>query len=164
MPFKLIACAAAALSGLVIGLSKAGTLYRRRDCLRDLELFVQTLATCLRYQSEELFESVARAAENTCLYPLTPPETTVSFEAWWQEITERLCRENSLQNSDKELLLSFGSPLGATDLEGQLSHLALYRELLKKQLDGAERDITEKSRLYRTLGLFGGACAAIMLL
>ena len=164
MPLKLFACAAAVLAGTVIGMNKARTLARRRDCLRDLDLFVQTLATCLRYQGEDLFLSVIQAAENTCFAPLSPPDAYVPFAVWWQEITERVSQENNLQNSDIELLRAFGAPLGTTDLEGQLSHLALYRTLLQKQRDDAAQTAAEKSRLYRTLGLFGGVCAAIMLL
>ena len=60
-------------------------------------------------------------------------------------------------------MLGFGEKLGKTDLEGQLSHIELYRALFQKQIKEAEDDAQKKSRLYRTLGIFGGVSAAILI-
>ena len=70
----------------------------------------------------------------------------------------------ALKKSDTDLLLEFGSHLGKTDVEGQLKHIELYRQLFEKQLEAAEDAIAKKSKLYKTMGLFVGTAAALMMM
>ena len=132
---KLLGCAAVALSGLAFGVMKSRSLYARRDSLKRVLVFLSSLATNIRYSSDEISSAVSAAANSS----------------------------DAPNNSDKELLLGFGEKLGKTDLEGQLSHIELYRALFQKQIKEAEDDAQKKSRLYRTLGIFGGVSAAILI-
>ena len=61
-------------------------------------------------------------------------------------------------------MCSFGEKLGITDVEGQLKHIELYKGLAKAHLDDSKKDITEKSRLYKTMGFFVGAAVALIVI
>lgn len=163
MPLKLCACVLLSLAGLAAGWLRARRLYARRQFLRSFSVFLQTLSTLLRYRAEDIFTLVEEAAKSASL-PTVQTEEAVDFALWWQRQTELMQPSNALQNSDKELLSSFGSQLGASDAEGQLRHIALYQTLFAKQLGEAEEALAQKARMYRTLGLFGGLSVGIVLL
>ena len=68
-----------------------------------------------------------------------------------------------LENTDMQLLTDFGERLGTTDADGQLAHIAHYREIFAARLDDARQEAAQKAKLYKTLGLFGGVSAALLL-
>ncbi len=161
---KLFGCAAIALSGLVLGLIKSKSLFSRRDCLKRFDVFLEALSTDLRYNCEDIFTSVNTAAKACGLdFICVDAENKSSFYSVWSDCIGKAPRQYALQNSDKELLTEFGERLGKTDLEGQLSHIELCRALLQKQINTAEEAAAKSSRLYKTLGIFGGVCAAILI-
>lgn len=164
MPLKLLGCAALILAGTAVGFLKARSLSSRKKLLRSVGTLMQDLATRLRYQSDDIFTSVTLAAKSAGLSIKEDADRSQGFLPWWERQTKEFAPPHVLHNSDKELLFSFGSQLGATDLEGQLSHIELCRTLLSKQLSDAEEELKQKGRLYRTLGVFGGVSAAIMLI
>ncbi len=73
-------------------------------------------------------------------------------------------RAYALTKADTDLILQFGAQLGKTDIDGQLKHIKLYKDFFKKQLDEAEEAIAKKSKLYKTMGLFAGSAAALMMM
>ena len=161
---KLLGCAAVALSGLAFGVMKSRSLYARRDSLKRVLVFLSSLATNIRYSSDEISSAVSAAANSSdAAYLCVEADRDTPFYDRWEEAVKSIPKVRALNNSDKELLLGFGEKLGKTDLEGQLSHIELYRALFQKQIKEAEDDAQKKSRLYRTLGIFGGVSAAILI-
>ena len=86
------------------------------------------------------------------------------FETAWSERIRLLPKSLSLKKSDKELLSEFGRELGKTDIDGQLKHIELYKTVFEKQLYSAEEEISKKSKLYKTMGLFAGISIALMII
>ncbi len=75
-----------------------------------------------------------------------------------------LDEKTALKQDDILTLLPLAQVLGAVDIEGQLSALALSRSLLDQRLEQAREERRTYSRLYSTLGLLSGAAIAIVLL
>lgn len=84
-----------------------------------------------------------------------------SFAAAWSGALAD--RQGAFTKKDRELLLSFGEGLGASDLEGQLSHCELYTQLFTVQLNAAREERQRKSKLCLMLGISGGLSAALIL-
>ena len=78
------------------------------------------------------------------------------FPRAWREVS----RQAGL---DRALVQGFGLGLGATGLDGQLSHLRLYQELTENRLAEARTGCEKKGKLYRQLGFLGGAALALTL-
>ena len=83
-------------------------------------------------------------------------------EAWRRAVGSRAGAEG-FSARDGELLLLFGDGFGASDTDGQISHLELYSGLFGEALDRAREDRDRKSKLYLTLGIFAGLSAALLL-
>lgn len=139
-------------------------LYHRRDFLNRLSVFMSTLSTYLRYNSSDIFTMIRLSADSSCLSELSVQKSDKPFEELWNTSVEMIPKSVSLTKQDYELLAEIGFQLGKTDIEGQLKHLELCGERLKMQISDAENCISNKSKLYKTMGFFVGASAAILLL
>ncbi len=142
------------------------SLYRRRDFLSAFIVFLGTLSTEIRYSSDNIFTLVSRCASSDELNCFQPETVVITqpFKNIWNKCVLTIPKAYALKASDVNLLLEFGSQLGATDVEGQLKHIELYTQLFEKQLNSAEEAIAKKSKLYKTMGFFVGTAAALMMM
>ena len=68
-----------------------------------------------------------------------------------------------LKKQDLKVLSSFLSLLGKTDICGQKKNAATHISLLSDSLAEAKKEKFERSRLYVSLGVLGGAFVCILL-
>lgn len=166
LALKIIGCLIIVSVSTFAGFIKSYSLYRRRDLLKSFSVFINSLATHIRYDSSDIFTLVRASAEGEIadLINNSLKETNEPFSLCWQNFINSIPKSYSLTDGDRQTLSAFGEKLGVTDVEGQLSHLELYAKLVSKQLNEAEEDITNKSKLYKTIGFFIGTSAALMLI
>ncbi len=162
VPLKIIGCLLIVSAAFSAGTLLSKRLYRRRDFLSSFKTFLQALKTELRYNGGDIFSLVGACARQTG-FPIDV-DGDKPFEVSWQEAVGGIPRYYSLCAKDLELLTECGSQLGKTDLEGQLSHLSLIEARFDSLIAEAGESIAKKSRLYKTMGFFVGASAAILLL
>ena len=81
---------------------------------------------------------------------------------WEEEMKEQL-NGSALKPEEKEAFLRLGQSLGYLDLEMQLASLELYLEQLEEDRKRALKELLPKQKLYRSLGLAGGAFLVILL-
>jgi stage III sporulation protein AB len=86
-----------------------------------------------------------------------------SFSAAWKNTVLNCAKGDGFDAHDTELLLSFGAGFGASDTDGQISHLELYYGLFGANLKSAREDRNRKSKLYLMLGVFAGLSSALLL-
>lgn len=162
--FKIIGSILIISASFLIGYLKSKNLYSRRDFLKSFIVFLNSLATNIRYNSADIFTLVSMSARDDNISYISIEENDIPFDMQWKEKISSLPSSLSLNNSDKELLYEFGYELGKTDIDGQLKHIELYKNLFNKQLSSAEEDIIKKSKLYKTMGLFAGVSTALMII
>lgn len=86
---------------------------------------------------------------------------TVCFETEWQ-----CACEASLHGIDQNTynqFASIGSFLGEYDLESQLNKLEHISSDICKRLEDRESELSQKKKIYYSLGLFGGMMICLML-
>lgn len=153
MSVKLFGLLLVFLFFTLIGFYQSYKLTRRRNNLGEILLFLNRMETNIRYRNDDIFTLVFECAEDI----LVPLKNAVDIEGYNGEI-----QSLPLEKQDKALLTKFFSGLGSTDIEGQLSHIKLYRELFNEQYQKSKEDIIKKSKLYRMLGLFSGLAFVVM--
>lgn len=163
MAFKLIGCALLIFACFFTGCLKAKKLYSRRDFLTDFLSFLTTLKTNIRYSGEDIFTLLEATAEGCGTLWLSgfSLERGDPESAWHRRVNALY---DFVDKTDRQLLLDFGSKLGKTDLEGQLSHIERYETLFELRLENAVEEIAKKSKLYRAMGLFIGISAALLMM
>ncbi len=142
-----------------IGLAESHKLTARAEFLEDFRRFLTASQAEIQYGLVPVRELVLSFQEEmpllkNCAGRLLAGE---SFpKAWKQAVQEQ-------GGDDKAFLLEFGKGLGTTGLEGQMAHVRLYQELTDTRLMQARKNCEKKGKLYRQLGILGGAALALVL-
>ena len=169
--FKLIATVMIA-AGFALGGRHLAVLQKKRvSFLESIILMISTAETQLKYACLPVSDLLKIFNENTALSELEfirSCREKVCFgepfpDAWRESIENEaeFCR--LLGNSAKNLV-SMGSELGSTDLDGQLSCCGYYKNLFEADLE-EQREKSEKySRLFPSMGLLLGISAAILII
>jgi len=85
-----------------------------------------------------------------------------TFSYCWREALEKW--SNALGREEAAILASLSDVLGRSDLESQLSAIALAQEQLEQRIAGVRERALKQGNLYRSMGVLGGVAAAIILI
>ena len=157
---KLIGALLLLLSATVCGFYLSNRLRLRRDFLLAFLEFLTNLETNIRYTSSDIITLVKRSSPNY-LSDIFYTESHTFIE-YWSESIGKIPKSYGLKTDDYSLLGEFGKLLGTTDIEGQLNHIELYKNLFNNALYNSEKEYKNKGKLYRLLGFFCGAVLSIM--
>ena len=91
-------------------------------------------------------------------------EDKLNFGVYWESVSSELSKSFNLNRGDYNNLIEFGRLLGSTDVEGQLSHINMYKGIFTTERDEFQKDCKTKSKLYRVLGFFVGAVLALLII
>ena len=141
-----------------IGLIQARKLRERVVFLEDFRRFLTAAESAIVYGRMPVGELVCSFRREMPLLEDCARllEQGMPFPRAWREVSRQA-------GPDRELVQGFGLGLGATGLDGQLSHLRLYQELTQNRLAEARSGCEKKGKLYRQLGFLGGAALALTL-
>lgn len=95
---------------------------------------------------------------------VTLTEEGKDFTSAWEMSIKNDQRISLLSPQDVQLLLSYGSQLGTTDVNGQISLCVLYQKLFEEKLKAAQAYEEHYGKIYRQSGIFIGAAIIILIL
>lgn len=157
-------------AGTGMGLYAAHRLRRRVVFLETCGRLLQALWQEMSYTVQPLPDLWRRLAQGEAFASFSLVQDTVGeldrapFAAAFAAAVERAAEEGLVLPATRRLLLEFGEGCGRTDLEGQQAHIAYYRTLLTAGEEDARRIYGEKGRVYRVLGVTGGAALTLLLM
>lgn len=165
---KLAGCVLLVISSTLTGFYFSNYLKLRKDFLKDFIAFLNTLKIQLRYSSGDIFQIIPLCSDSKILKPLFDQLSksrcdNISFSELWINSVCVGAKVYKLKQSEINALADFGSKLGTTDTEGELSNIDLYTEVFLKSLENAMEDLSKKSKLYKTMGFFIGMSTALMI-
>lgn len=153
---KLLLCIVIVVSSSVLGCHYSNKLLIRKSVLQKFIKELKSSVTQIRYTSATLCEIFSDKFSD---FHFTSDDV---FATQWKTLVHSY--EKSLDKSDVKLLISFAENLGTTDVDGEISHIEMYIDLLNSSVQDAQNNINQKSKLYRTLGLSSGILVSILLL
>ncbi len=153
------------LAGTLMGYTESHKLTRRVDRLEAFLRFISAAQTEIRYSGTPIRQIIRLHGEELTFLTacLRDCAVGVKFSDAWRRSVEREAKAEGFSPSDRKLLLAFGGEFGGSDTEGQLSLCSLYLTLFQGNLKTAKEEKNKKSRLYLTLGIFGGLAASLLL-
>ena len=139
--------------------SKSLLSYEKRAC-RKIEFTQKPLA--------EIFEETYLVEKNLKISKIfyisaQKIESKNIKDAWNEAISEEKFFWD-LKKEDIALIRTFGNMLGKTDVEGQVSEIALTNEFLDIQIKDAEEQCKKNEKMYKTLGTIIGIAIVIILI
>jgi stage III sporulation protein AB len=172
MLFKIIGGSFIIIASSLLGYALARDCSRRPNELRNLQAMLQMLENEIVFMSNLLsvaFQNISKSIKSPVaeifsdtVNNLNNSNMTAS-EAWALSVKENMSK-TSLNNEDREILISFGKMLGNSDSEGQIKNIRLSLNQLKLQEQKAEESRKKNETMYKTLGVLGGIALVIMLL
>ncbi|MBQ8563127.1 MAG: stage III sporulation protein AB [Firmicutes bacterium] len=168
---------AAGLLGLVLaaglaGMVKAEELKSRIGLLEDFQNLLLSLKSQMNYFREPLYTLFSRTGKKSGSRAFLLPEACLAgllekngeIAQIWAENTRQTYEGTALSEEDKEILCHIGTYLGQTDFANQQMQFQYTEERLAQQLAEAREIYRQKGPMYRRIGFFGGAVAALVLL
>lgn len=154
------------------GVLKAAELKERIRLLEEFLKMTLTLKGRIQYFRQPLIPLFAQVgtAGNTsafhllkqCRKQLEEKQGEIS-QVWIQE-AEKIYGRTAITGEDLEIICHMGSFIGQTDYENQQMQFSFLETRLQEQLTEAREDCRQKGPMYRRIGFFGGAIAALVLL
>jgi stage III sporulation protein AB len=151
------------LCGFGVGYYLSKRLKTRYDFLTAFKDFLSTLEINLRFKNTEIFSLVKLSAPEL-MKSFFKESREENFQLYWSDCVSGVPKSFALKNDDISLITEFGKLLGTTDIDGQLNHINLYKELIDKNINNSSEELKSKSKLYKLLGLFAGLTIALLLL
>lgn len=151
--------------GILTGIYLGEKLKTRTLFYEQYIRFLTQAQTMIGYTAS----SIRTVLEETKELPLMKPVITdtlagldngKSFEQAWKYAVVK----NIHNNDDRKLLLYFGAVFGTSDISGELAKISLQKENSQHRLGELKEDLKTKKRLYRTVGMFCGVLAAVVML
>lgn len=170
---KLIGAVIVLGSLAVMGFIKALSLEKRLEILNEFEKSLVLLTGEIKYSAATLPEAVSSVGNRTNGYikdfynnvsKRVAGSPEIMFSKIWEEEIKNIFNVEMLDTEDAEIISELGAQLGHLDISMQLRSIELcIKRLNERQLDAAEI-IKTKSKLYKTMGVAGGALITLVLL
>lgn len=160
------------VSGTGLGLCKCKELVKQEQSLEILLRMVILLKGEIRYGNASLYDAFTGAAGKL------PGEYGVFLRAVADEIQTRrgesfgeIFRSCACKNlgtlklgkEEKEKLFSLGDHLGYLDLDMQMKQLELFEADLEYSIEKMRKELPEKKKVYKSLGILLGILLAVVI-
>lgn len=162
---KIILSFVLIVSSVLIGNSFAQRLINRRKTLASIVGAMSRIKTLICFGGVDV-RRVIEEAFCSDTFPLLNTIDLCAFDEYdksFEYAVKNIKKSFSLINSDKNLLIDFGTKLGLTDVEGQVAHIGLFAELFNERLNLIKEQENSKTNLYRVLGFSLGCVITLII-
>ncbi|KXG78170.1 hypothetical protein AN618_05620 [Fervidicola ferrireducens] len=169
---KLVGSALVIFSCTMIGLIMAGYYQHRPKALRNFQTALSMLETEIDYGQSPLPEALnnvsKRCDPTISMFLRKVRQLLLSMEGYtaseaWEISLNEFKSQIPLNDSDFEILTSFGKYLGSSDKEDQIRNLKLTLSQLKQQENLAVEEKNKNEKLWKYLGVLTGLTLVLLL-
>lgn len=144
---------------LMISDEKVKSGKRRIRIYRELIEALEKIIANLRFRSYDVYQLCEASFEGGGELEAFKNITGCFETEWRRACGTSLC---TIDQNTYNQFLSIGSFLGEFDLESQLNKLEHISSDICKRLEGCESELSQKKKVYYSLGLFGGMMICLM--
>lgn len=164
----LILCACMGYAGGLLG-----QIGRRRDILKACLELTELLSGEIRYERIPMAEALYKIRDKldgelsnvlTAIADGLETGDYTTMEELWGQSFDAAQGKLFLTGEELKEVKDIGKNLGFLDLDVQIGHLSGCRERLLRRFNQVQKELEEKRKLYRSLGLAAGIFAILILL
>lgn len=158
-------------SSTSIGFLLSNRYINRVEELKSISKLINILQNKIKFTRKplkDIFSDLSKIEDNeninSIFFKVSQNLDNQKMNETWNNIVEEEKRNLSLKDEDINLLKTLGSILGKSDVDGQMSEINLFIELLKVQIQKAEKEREKNSKMYKSLGTIIGLAIVIILI
>lgn len=166
---KLIGLFLISVTGGLVGIKASLQLKSRVDFLEKYITLMHETKTRIRLSACDIRELFKNDSSFEPIDFLTAEFTrnlkkNSTAKIAWETAVDSAFKKYRLSKTDKELISEFGADFGQNDIDGEINHIDLHIALVENRLEKARAELSQKGKLYRTLGIFGGITVSLIIL
>ena len=157
-------------SSTSIGFLLSSRYLNRVKELKALSNFINIIQNKIKFTRKplkEIFLDLSKLEDDTNIksifFSLSKKIDNKKLSDVWNDVIEEEKKNLSLKEEDISLLKTLGNTLGKSDVDGQMSGIDLFTELLKVQAQKAEKEKEKNTKMYKSLGAIIGLVIVIVL-
>lgn len=158
-------------AGTMLGWYMSHQYASRPRHIRTLIQALQRLETEITFGLTPLPEALRRIAEQTAepvaaIFRRAAEELdshTVRTADAWQTSVRAVWGRTAMKESERDIVLQLGYSLGASDRLDQIKHLRLAMNQLQCEEENAADEQRRYAKMWRSLGMLGGALVVILM-
>ena len=157
-------------SSTSIGFLLSSRYLNRVKELKALSNFINIIQNKIKFTRKplkEIFLDLSKLEDDTNIksifFSLSKKIDNKKLSDVWNDVIEEEKKNLSLKEEDISLLKTLGNTLGKSDVDGQMSGIDLFTELLKVQAQKAEKEKEKNAKMYKSLGAIIGLVIVIVL-
>ncbi len=166
---KLIGGTIILICGVLSGIYFSGRLQKRIDFIMQYISFLTRAESMISYCSCDIKEILSAAysiplinkVTSHCLLLLSKGDT---FSEAWNKSIDNKCYEGCFYREDAEMMKAFSADFGVLGVSEETEKLRLHKEIAQQRLSYLIPEAEKQKKLYRTLGTFCGALAAVLMI
>lgn len=152
-----------------VGYSQACKLMKRVKLLNAIENMLIYIKNNISYMAKPVGEILFEMSESREFEELDFIEIAAKKVGSGQPVAYAFSQgvkrtQLELEQADKELLTSFGSQIGSSDIDGELGKIEFFKEQVKLVKEEAREKRDKTAKLYTSLGIFAGLALVLILL
>ena len=164
---KLIGLIILSITGTLSGYSASQKISKRVKFLEQYLEFVSIYETEMRYTVCPVTDIIEKHIGNDSFYLCLKKcnehiKNKVPLPIAWKQAIEPPIKDLSISDNVSDLIYGFGDSLGASDVDGQISHCKYHIEAMKPYFFNVHENKKVKSKLYSILGTCFGAVIALL--
>ncbi len=129
--------------------------------------FLTFVETEIKYSADSILGIMSKFSDNSAFNSIlqlceNEMQKGKSLNVAWDMAIKNIPSIYGLNKNDIGLISEFGSKLGVSDIESQISNCELNISLVSERLKDAREEKRKKSRLYIMLGIFCGISLSLV--
>lgn len=166
---KLIGGIILITSGALGGLYAAKRLELQTDFIRQYIVFLTQAETMISYCSADIGEILSSINSAPLMSEMLSEcrsrmKSGKDFTSAWCSSVNSACVRGEISKSDVAMLRSFSEGFGTSGTEEEIGKIRLHKSIAEQRLSELRPEASTKKRLYRVIGTFCGAMAAVILI
>ncbi len=169
MAVRIIGVIMVVFSGVYAGLYVARRNTEKMEFIAQYAIFLTQVRAMISYSGmavREILEQVHSVPllDGTIQVVIHQLDNGEAFESAWKSAVEQSLERKAFLPDDLPLLTAFGESFGDLGAQEEADKITGYLNSVEIRLKELKKDTIIRNRLYRTIGIFCGVLAAIVML
>lgn len=154
--------------GALSGIYRSEVIKRQTEFLKEYIVFLTQTEAMISYCGSEIGEILKNVRSLPLMHTMLTDcckkmERGKDFSVSWSESVSSASQRKEIRKSDCIIIQNFAETFGMAGSEEEIAKIRLHRTIAERIYSQQQEELKTKTKLCRTIGLFCGTMAAVIL-